>query len=145
MCRYAFKTYKPHYVCFSCRKQFKRPPLEDVVAQQGRLDVLERLQRSFFDSAARAKAERETGTTLDDLKADHARLVSKCPQCGERMAHLGLDFKPPPSSATKVWRRIETVHRLGHCWCTCGCNGPGFIPNTGPELATYLKDRRGRP
>lgn len=36
MCRYANKAYKPHYVCFACRKQFKRPPLEDVLAQQGR-------------------------------------------------------------------------------------------------------------
>ena len=24
MCRYGFKTYKQHYLCFDCRKQFKQ-------------------------------------------------------------------------------------------------------------------------
>jgi DNA-directed RNA polymerase subunit RPC12/RpoP len=30
MCRYAFKTYKPHYACFQCRKAFKRRLQQDV-------------------------------------------------------------------------------------------------------------------
>lgn len=30
MCRYAFTTYKPHYVCFECRKMFRRRLLRDI-------------------------------------------------------------------------------------------------------------------
>lgn len=30
MCRYAFSTYKPHYVCFECRKMFRRRLLGDI-------------------------------------------------------------------------------------------------------------------
>lgn len=30
MCRYAFYLYKPHYVCFNCRKMFKRRLLHDI-------------------------------------------------------------------------------------------------------------------
>ncbi len=35
MCRYAIKTYKSHFVCFDCRKSFKKPPIEDLVIQNG--------------------------------------------------------------------------------------------------------------
>lgn len=30
MCRYAFSTYKPHLVCFECRKMFRRRLLRDI-------------------------------------------------------------------------------------------------------------------
>lgn len=30
MCRYAIKTYKPHYACFRCQKTFKRKILQDL-------------------------------------------------------------------------------------------------------------------
>jgi hypothetical protein len=142
MCRYAFKLYKPHYVCFQCRKQFKRPPLEDVLDQRGRLDQLKQLRHAHSRPADRAEMERRTGTTLQALSAEYHALVSRCPQCGGSMADLGLDFKPPRSSATRVWERIQAAHRLGHHWHTCGCDGPGFVPATGPELIAYLNSRR---
>ncbi|MDZ7879654.1 MAG: hypothetical protein U5L45_18395 [Saprospiraceae bacterium] len=31
MCRYAFRTYKPHYACFKCQKTFKRRLHTDFV------------------------------------------------------------------------------------------------------------------
>lgn len=142
MCRYAFKRYKSHHVCFDCRKQFKRPPLEDLLAQQGKLDLLRRLREAHHRPADRARVERQTGTTLAALSAEYHALVERCPQCGGTMADLGLDFKPPPSSAIRVWARIKAVHRLGHQWRTCGCDGPGFIPATGPELIAYLSSRQ---
>ena len=37
MCRYAFKTYKPRYACFSCRQSF-RLPIQEEMRQQPRLD-----------------------------------------------------------------------------------------------------------
>lgn len=30
MCRYAFSIYKPHFVCFECRKMFRRRLLKDI-------------------------------------------------------------------------------------------------------------------
>jgi uncharacterized FAD-dependent dehydrogenase len=35
MCRYALKTYKPHFACFDCRKVFKKTPIEDYLKQRG--------------------------------------------------------------------------------------------------------------
>ena len=29
MCRYGFHAYKPHYLCFNCRKQFKQAILSE--------------------------------------------------------------------------------------------------------------------
>jgi hypothetical protein len=114
MCRYVHKIYKPHYVCFACRKQFKRPPIEDVLALQGKLWQLRLLRGAHFRAGKRAEAERRTGTSLEALSATYRATISKCPQCRRSMAHLGLDFKPPPSSAVRVWARIHAVHRLGH-------------------------------
>jgi hypothetical protein len=141
MCRYAFKTYKPHFVCFECRKQFKRPPLTDVLAQQGRLEVLKKLQQAGGSATKRASVERSVGTTSEKLRREHRELVSRCPQCGAAMADLGLDFKPPRVSATRAWARIRTMYRLGHAWHTCGCNGPGFVPTDATGYAEYLASR----
>jgi hypothetical protein len=58
------------------------------------------------------------------------------------MADLALDFKPPPTSAVRAWARIQATYRLGHRWLTCGCDGPGLVPSTGPEFIRYLNDRR---
>jgi hypothetical protein len=143
MCRYAFKTYKPHYVCFDCRKQFKRPPLSDVLSQQGRLELLRRFERTYSSKAKRVELERSSGTTLDALKADYRKLISRCPQCKRTMVDLGLDFKPPSITAVRSWKRLRTMYTLGHAWHTCGCNGPGFIPTDATSYAEYL-DARAR-
>ncbi len=39
MCRYAMKSYKPHYACFKCRKTFKRRLLVDVLDGLSNTDV----------------------------------------------------------------------------------------------------------
>lgn len=141
MCRYAYKSYKPHFVCFECRKQFKRPPLEDVLVQQGRLHVLEHLRRASVSATKQARAERSVGTTIARLRREHRELVSRCPQCGAVMADLGLDFKPPRVSAIRSWARLRSMYELGHAWHTCGCNGPGFIPTDATAYAEYLATR----
>jgi hypothetical protein len=142
MCRYAFKTYKPHFVCFECRKQFKRPPLGDVLRQSGQASVLQRLERAP-SPAMRARVERSIGTTLESLKREYRTLVSKCPQCGTTMADLGLDFKPPPTADLRAWARIRGLLNVGLTWHTCGCSGPGFIPSNATDYNAYL-ERRAR-
>lgn len=138
MCRYAFKTYKVHFVCFACRKQFKRPPLEDFCRSQGLLSALHELWRVHHDRAERKRVEAKRGTTLDALRAEHLRLVGTCPQCAGPMANMGLDFKPPPASATRAWSRLATTLRLDHRWHTCGDDGPGWIPTDATDFGAYL-------
>jgi len=140
MCRYAFKTYKPHFVCFECRKQFKRPPIGDVLNQSGKLGLLQRIERAR-GPAMRARIERDAGTTLEGLKRDYRTLVSKCPQCGATMADMGLDFKPPPATSIRAWTRIRALLRVGFTWHTCGCSGPGFIPANATDYHAYLENR----
>ena len=141
MCRYAYKEYKPHFVCFRCRAQFKRPTFHDVAAQRGTLDLVRRLERAHGDDRARPRLEKAAGTTLKILWAEHHHLVRTCPQCSRPMAHLGLDFKPPRKQAKRAWARIESIHLLGYHWQTCGCDGPGYIPTDGTGFRQYLRAR----
>lgn len=141
VCRYGFKDYKRHYVCFDCRKQFKRPTLADVMEHRGRRDVLNELWRTYSSPAEHAAVERRFKTSLVQLRSEYHALISKCPQCGHQMADLGLDFRPPPKANVRAWKSIRAAYRLGHRWHSCGCDGPGFIPATRQELLRYLRER----
>jgi hypothetical protein len=141
MCRYAYKTYKSHFVCFACRKQFKRPPLRDLLRQRGKLDAFEKLQHAFHRKELREALEKKLGTSIEAMRLEMRDIVSRCPQCRAPMADLGLDFKPPRESNVKAWKRIAAMYRLGHAWHTCGCNGPGFVPIDATGFADYLRSR----
>ncbi len=141
MCRYAYNIYKLHYVCFGCRKQFKRPLLQDVLRHQGTSGVL-RLLRGPISAGAVQAAESRTGNSVAELVAAYEAQIPVCPQCGAAMENLGRDFKPPRTSAVRAWEQIEAIHRRGHYWGSCGCDGAGFIPTTRRELRTYLEMRR---
>jgi hypothetical protein len=140
MCRYAGKTYKWHFVCFDCRKQFKRPPLVDVLAQKGTLGTYQRLLQAHRNPTQRARAERASGTTLESMEQSYRDFVSKCPQCRGEMADLGKDFKPPRMSAVHAWERLHAMYRIGRVWHTCGCDGPGYIPTSKTDYLAYLRD-----
>jgi hypothetical protein len=141
MCRYGFKTYKEHFVCFRCRKQFKRPPIEDVLAMQGRLELYHQFLPFFLDPAERGALERSSGTSFDRVRADHVELVPRCPDCRNTMADVGLDFTPPRRLDVRSWRCLERIHQMGHAWHTCGCNGPGFIPTDAVGFGEYMRRR----
>jgi hypothetical protein len=141
MCRYAYKTYKPHFVCFACRKQFKRPPLRDLLEERGKLDAFEKLQNVYFRKALRESLEKKLGTSIEAMRSEMREIVSRCPQCRAPMADMGLDFKPPRMSNVKAWERIRAMYRLGHSWHTCGCSGPGFVPVDASGFADYLASR----
>jgi hypothetical protein len=55
------------------------------------------------------------------------------------MADLGMDFKPPRSSAIRTWQRLQAMYRIGRTWQTCGCDGPGYIPINQTDYAAYLR------
>lgn len=141
MCRYAYSIYKVHYVCFGCRKQFKRPLLQDVLVQHSKSDVARSLREPIRARAVQA-AELPPASSVASLVAAYRAQIPACPQCGVAMANLGLDFKPPRTRNVRAWEQVEAIHRRGHRWISCGCDGAGFVPKTRRELREYLDARR---
>jgi len=133
MCRYGFKTYKPHFVCFKCRKTFKQPLPFDLLERDNKARRYTQLQSK--DSLIIEEQEE-----LNKLNRDYFNREIKCPECGSLMADLGLDFKAPPKTEVKRWKIIEGLYTVGHSFHTCGCTGPGFIPKDKSEYREYLKD-----
>ncbi|TXT18421.1 MAG: hypothetical protein FD138_4446, partial [Planctomycetota bacterium] len=142
MCRYATKTYKPHFACFDCRKAFKQPAIEDFLKVVGRSHQYLELQRIWSWKQGLKDKEKEFGISYDELENLYRSGVHKCPECGGPMADLGLDFKAPRRNNQKAWKYLQTLYVVGHAWHTCGCNGPGFIPKSPTEYLSYLTQRR---
>jgi hypothetical protein len=142
MCRYAMSgPYKEHFACFSCRKAFKQPPIEDWLAVRDLGYVYKELHRLWLHKLGLERREEELGHRLADLEAEYRDAVHNCPECGEPMADMGLDFKPPRQEDVRAWRALEGLLRVGHVFRTCGCDGPGFIPRTTGQYREYLEDR----
>jgi hypothetical protein len=112
-------VHKFHFVCFACRKQFKRPAPHEVMVGTG-------------GSHARRGL----------LWIEYNALVSRCPQCRQTMVNLGRDFKPPKRSDTRGWMRLQATCKVGHEWLKSWSQGVGFVPTTGSEFADYLSSRR---
>jgi DNA-directed RNA polymerase subunit RPC12/RpoP len=62
----------------------------------------------------------------------------KCPQCGEPMSSMGLDFKPPPRHDTRQWEKVRVLLAHGYAYHSCGCSGPGYRPRTLREVPAFL-------
>lgn len=139
MCRYALSgPYKAHYACFACRKGFKQPPIADYLALRGRGFAYRQLEdRSANETALRLREE-ELGHRLVDLQDEYRRAIHKCPECGEPMLDMGMDFKPPRQNDAKAWKVLQGMYRVGHAFHTCGCDGPGWIPKSTSDYRKYL-------
>ena len=72
----------------------------------------------------------------DGLESNEA----KCPQCGNLMANMGKDFEAPKKSDVKEWEHIRRLYSVGITFHSCGCTGPGYIPNSGERLIAYLQE-----
>jgi FtsZ-binding cell division protein ZapB len=78
-----------------------------------------------------------------DINRDDKRTVeAKCPQCGQLMANIGLDFEAPKMENVKAWEHIKTLYSVGITFHSCGCSGPGYIPNSKEKLVDYLNEQR---
>src|SRR4051794_33480717 len=64
-----------------------------------------------------------------------------CPQCRRPMHCVGWDFKAPKQSDVKQWKKVELLIAHGFGWYSCGCNGPGLLPQDLRELDDFLRDR----
>jgi hypothetical protein len=143
MCRYGMSgPYKRHYACFSCRKAFKQPPIEDYLDSRGRGYVYKQLQHLWANKEILQLREKELGHRLSDLEEEYRNATHKCPECGGQMIDMGLDFKPPKQSDAKAWKTLEGMYHVGHAFHTCGCSGPGWIPKSTSDYRNYLTSRR---
>jgi DNA-directed RNA polymerase subunit RPC12/RpoP len=67
---------------------------------------------------------------------------AKCPECGELMANMGLDFESPKKDDVKKWEHIKSLYSVGIAFHSCGCSGPGYIPNSKEKLIEYFENLR---
>lgn len=82
---------------------------------------------------------------LIDIKGGRAAeesVPAKCPDCGNLMANMGLDFEAPKKKAVKEWKHIEDLYEAGITFHSCGCSGPGFVPKDRDQLLAYLEEQR---
>ncbi len=143
MCRYAFHgPYKSHHVCFVCRKGFKQPPIFDFMDVKGLGYLYRQLNLVRHHQQQLAERESEFGRRLADLEDDYGNAHRKCPECGELMIDMGMDFKTPRQSDSNSWRILQGMYRIGHAFQTCGCHGPGWIPSSSNDYRSYLARQR---
>jgi len=76
-----------------------------------------------------------------DINRDDKRTVeANCPQCRQFMANMGLDFPSPKKDNIKEWQHIKSLYSVGITYHSCGCTGPGYIPNTKEKLIEYFEE-----
>jgi hypothetical protein len=76
-----------------------------------------------------------------DIRRDNKDLTeAKCPQCGELMANMGLDFESPKKDNIKEWNHIKDLYSVGMTFHSCGCTGPGYIPKDKDRLVEYFEE-----
>ncbi|MEX0313788.1 MAG: hypothetical protein AB3N18_06390 [Allomuricauda sp.] len=67
---------------------------------------------------------------------------SKCPECGNLMANMGLDFESPKKSDSKAWSHMQNLYESGITYHSCGCSGPGYIPKDKEKIVAFLNERK---
>ncbi|MFN8440349.1 MAG: hypothetical protein U0175_06265 [Caldilineaceae bacterium] len=121
---------------------FKQPPISDWLASRDKGYLYRELSRVRLHTPSLQRREAELGVHLNELEAEYRNSTHHCPQCGQPMIDMGLDFKPPKQVDEKAWQILAGMYRVGHVFHTCGCDGPGFIPTTRPAYEDYLQSRR---
>ena len=138
MCRYAFKTYKFHYVCFRCRKTFKQTPVDDILLRIKKDKVYHELNGKSIRKVGQVFTKKEK-ISLKELSDEIENRTVKCPECSNVIANLGHDFKAPKISAKKEWEIIQGLYRTGKTFFSCGCDGIGYIPQNEKDYKDYLE------
>jgi hypothetical protein len=78
---------------------------------------------------------------LLDIDRNNTETVeARCPQCGDLMADMGLDFASPKKNNLKEWEHIKQLYSVGITFHSCGCSGPGYIPNSREKLIDYFEE-----
>ena len=63
-----------------------------------------------------------------------------CPECGQPMNDMGVDFKAPPQSDQRQWLKVAVLYSFGirFDWDRDTSEGPGPRPATLSTLEDYL-------
>lgn len=76
----------------------------------------------------------------DIQRSDEFELkAAKCPECGQLMACMGKDFESPKKENVKAWEHMHRLYSVGIMFHSCGCSGPGYIPDTKETLVAYFE------
>lgn len=76
----------------------------------------------------------------DIKKGEKSVFEAKCPECGELMANMGLDFESPKKDDFKKWEHLKSLYSVGITFHSCGCSGPGYIPNSKEAIIQYFEE-----
>lgn len=76
----------------------------------------------------------------DIKRGEKSTIEAKCPECGELMANMGLDFESPKRDDVKKWQHLQSLYSVGITFHSCGCNEPGYIPNSKEKLIEYFEE-----
>lgn len=141
MCRYGFKTYKPHYVCFDCRKTFKQPIIEDTIIQNQDWDSYKQAYLNWCAEKS-TKFRADNPELIKRFEKQYQNKKYKCPDCSAEMNNIGLDFKAPKKDKIKEWEIVRSMYTLGNTFHSCGCCGPGYIPRNSADYLNYLEQSK---
>lgn len=75
----------------------------------------------------------------EGINASDDEIPPKCPNCGELMADMGLDFKSPKKNDNNAWKHLKTLYQVGITFHSCGCSGPGYIPRDINQLIKHFE------
>lgn len=82
---------------------------------------------------------------ITDIKKGRESVFdAKCPDCGGLMADMGLDFESPKKDDLKKWNHLKSLYSVGITFHSCGCNGPGYIPDSKEKLIEYFEELKQR-
>ena len=140
MCRYVLVNYKQSYACFSCRKCFKKVTLQDYLNQNG-LSAAFKVLTKCKKHSERVELEKKLNTSAEEIESTYQAAIKKCPDCGDEMANVGMDFKAPKKSNVKEWKILEGMYEIGAIYQTCGCQAFGYVPSSKSEYKKYLNLR----
>ncbi|WP_208730537.1 hypothetical protein [Flavobacterium foetidum] len=80
---------------------------------------------------------------MGDIKKGEASVFeAKCPECAQLMANMGLDFESPKKDDVKKWEHLKSLYSVGITFHSCGCSGPGYIPNSKEKLIEYFEEMK---
>lgn len=111
MSHYSATTYKTHYICLDCRKQFKRPNAFELMSKDGVGDLYNRL-----DQKRQGMIQTQDGEVLRmtaDDEASWAEMQEKyfgtvvCPQCSKPMKKVSSNFEAPKSKDLRQWEILK--------------------------------------
>ena len=87
------------------------------------------------------QANESQGIDAEDANRRGRQTSCALPGVWTLMRDMGLDFKAPPQTDSKQWRKVETLFQNGFTYHSCGC-GPGYRPARQWEIPVFVKEQK---